>query len=114
MAARRTLQRALILQVLLQAPHASWYGLEVIRDSGLRSGTVYPALAALERDGLLQSSWEDCDPSAERRPRRRLYCLVADRVTEAAGYAAAFETVLSPKRPRAGTPSLGAPRGATA
>lgn len=37
-------------------------------------GTLYKALARMERDGLLSSSWEDPDRAAdEGRPRRRLY-----------------------------------------
>lgn len=42
--------------------------------AGLRGhGTLYKALARLERDGLLTSRWEEIDASAEGRPRRRLY-----------------------------------------
>ena len=37
-------------------------------------GTLYKALARLERAGLLASEWEDPDIAAEEgRPRRRLY-----------------------------------------
>jgi PadR family transcriptional regulator len=37
-------------------------------------GTLYKALARLERAGLLESSWEDPDVgAAEGRPRRRFY-----------------------------------------
>lgn len=37
-------------------------------------GTLYKALARLERAGLLSSSWEDPDIAAsEGRPRRRFY-----------------------------------------
>ena len=37
-------------------------------------GTLYKALARMERDGLLASSWEDPNRAArEGRPRRRLY-----------------------------------------
>lgn len=42
-------------------------------------GTLYKALARLERAGLLESRWEDAHlAAAEGRPRRRLY-----RVTSA-------------------------------
>lgn len=43
----------------------------------LGHGTLYKALARLERDGLLTSRWEEVDASAEGRPRRRLYCVTA-------------------------------------
>ena len=39
----------------------------------LGHGTIYKALARLERDGLLESRWEDIDPVRAGRPRRRLY-----------------------------------------
>lgn len=39
----------------------------------LGHGTLYKALARLERDGLLESRWEEVDAAAEGRPRRRLY-----------------------------------------
>ena len=41
------------------------YGFDIIDHTGLPSGTVYPALSRLERDGYVKSSWED-----ERRAYR--------------------------------------------
>jgi DNA-binding PadR family transcriptional regulator len=50
------------------------YGFEIMEAAGLPGGTVYPALAALERDGLVSSSWEDPSVAqAEKRPPRRYY-----------------------------------------
>jgi DNA-binding PadR family transcriptional regulator len=50
------------------------YGFDVIDRTGLPSGTVYPALASLERRGLVKSRWEaDATARAEARPRRRYY-----------------------------------------
>jgi DNA-binding PadR family transcriptional regulator len=44
--------------------------------TGLPSGTVYPALRRLERDGLIKSEWErDKDAHAEQRPARKNYTL---------------------------------------
>jgi DNA-binding PadR family transcriptional regulator len=42
-------------------------------DRLLGHGTLYKALARLERDGLLESDWEDVDAAEAGRPRRRLY-----------------------------------------
>jgi DNA-binding PadR family transcriptional regulator len=42
-------------------------------DHLLGFGTLYKALARLERDGLLSSEWEVVDPVTAGRPRRRLY-----------------------------------------
>lgn len=41
----------------------------------LRSGTIYPLLARLERAEWLESKWEEIDPAEVGRPRRRLYRL---------------------------------------
>ena len=55
------------------------YGFHVIDATGLPSGTVYPVLSRLERDGLVKSTWEDeRGAHAEGRPARRYY-----RVTSA-------------------------------
>ena len=51
------------------------YGYEVMRATGLPSGVVYPILRRLEGAGRLVSWWEDVDPVAVGRPRRRVYRL---------------------------------------
>jgi PadR family transcriptional regulator PadR len=52
------------------------YGFDVIDVTGLPSGTVYPALARLERDGLVRSSWESLEVAhREKRPPRRYYAV---------------------------------------
>ncbi len=54
------------------------YGFDVIDATGLPSGTVYPALSRLERDGLVRSTWEsETAAHAEGRPARRNYRLTA-------------------------------------
>ncbi len=54
------------------------YGFDIIDHTGLPSGTVYPALGRLERDGLVRSSWEDDEQAhAEGRPARRYYRITA-------------------------------------
>jgi PadR family transcriptional regulator len=55
------------------------YGFSVMEATGLPSGTVYPALRRLERDGLIRSQWEkESIAAAEQRPARKYY-----RVTRA-------------------------------
>lgn len=62
------------LQVLRAVADGHTYGFDVIDRTGLPSGTVYPALASLERRGLVRSRWESRDEAeAEGRPRRRYY-----------------------------------------
>jgi PadR family transcriptional regulator, regulatory protein PadR len=57
------------------------YGFDVIDATGLPSGTVYPALTRLERDGYLRSDWEDAETAhADKRPPRRYYRMTAPGV----------------------------------
>ena len=54
------------------------YGFDVIDRTGLPSGTVYPALSRLERDGYVRSAWEDEQRAfREGRPARRYYRITA-------------------------------------
>ena len=52
-------------------------GIEILRSTGLASGTLYPILFRLEEAGWLESQWEDVAPSQIGRPRRRLYRITA-------------------------------------
>jgi DNA-binding PadR family transcriptional regulator len=50
------------------------FGFDVMEMTGLPSGTVYPALRRLERDGLVTSHWEPEQESTRNgRPARRYY-----------------------------------------
>lgn len=54
------------------------HGFDVIDATGLASGTVYPLLRRLEREGLVSAAWEDAAiAQAEQRPPRRYYELTA-------------------------------------
>ena len=63
--------------LILQTIHAgSIYGFSVMELTGLPSGTVYPALRRLERDGLIRSRWEsESAAESEQRPARKYYKL---------------------------------------
>jgi PadR family transcriptional regulator, regulatory protein PadR len=64
-----------LLRFLLQDLRQGRSGAEIVRATGVGSGTLYPSLARLERAGWLKGEWEAIDPSAEGRPRRRFYTL---------------------------------------
>jgi PadR family transcriptional regulator PadR len=50
------------------------FGFDIMETTGLPSGTVYPALRRLERDGLAASKWEaESTATADQRPARRYY-----------------------------------------
>jgi len=72
---RLTAQTLAVLSTILSDPEGDWYGLELSKRSGLKPGTIYPILDRLLKAGWLERRWEDIDPVAEGRPRRRLYRL---------------------------------------
>jgi PadR family transcriptional regulator, regulatory protein PadR len=94
---RMTIPTQLVLHALLLDPSQELYGLEICRAAGLPSGTIHPILARLERIGWLESRWEDIDPNAEGRPRRRYYRLTALGVEHA-------RRALAGRSPAAGLP----------
>lgn len=70
-----TLPTATVLHSVAGGHH---YGFDVMDATGLASGTVYPILRRLERDGLLKARWEDArEARAEQRPPRRYYEITA-------------------------------------
>ena len=66
-----TYPTALVLQALSKGFH---FGFDIMDATGLPSGTVYPILRRLDRQGLLTSTWEAADRAHdEQRPPRRYY-----------------------------------------
>lgn len=81
----------------LEADPAAWrHGYLLAKQTGLRSGTLYPILIRLAERGLVEACWEDGQPAG--RPRRHLYRLSSDGLA-AARAALAEQAPL--KRPRA-------------
>jgi PadR family transcriptional regulator PadR len=69
------------VSVLQAVANGFEYGFEIIDTTGLPSGTVYPALSRLERDGYVRSAWEDADRAhRDGRPARRYYRITAPGV----------------------------------
>jgi PadR family transcriptional regulator PadR len=80
-----TLPTLKVLKALLADPLGEHYGLQLAREAGLKSGTIYPILVRLEGYGWVESAWEEIDPVvAGRRPRRyyRLSTLGAERARQ--------------------------------
>ena len=58
------------------------YGFDLMEETGLSSGTVYPALDRLEARGLARSSWEDAEVArSEKRPPRKYFEITGDGKT---------------------------------
>lgn len=88
-----------VVAVLQTVAAGTVYGFEIIDRTGLPSGTVYPALARLERDGHVRSSWEDqASAFAEGRPARRHYRITAAGSRALAAALAEYRALL-PLRP---------------
>jgi len=83
MGIRMTLPTKVVLLALSHAQHPM-YGLQLVSECGLRSGSIHPILARLEQTGLVRSWWEVIDQSAEGRRRRRFYELTPEGMREAA------------------------------
>lgn len=55
------------------------YGFDIMEETGLASGTIYPALEKLERLGYATSRWEDPEiAQRDKRPPRRYYEITDD------------------------------------
>jgi DNA-binding PadR family transcriptional regulator len=54
-----------------------------MEETGLSSGTIYPALERLERMGWIRSKWEDAEIARrEKRPPRRNYRITPEGARE--------------------------------
>lgn len=65
-----------VLTALCSRPRTWRHGYDLARETGLKSGTLYPILIRLADRGLLESCWEDEQPAG--RPRRHLYRLTSE------------------------------------
>ena len=64
------------VMILHALARGAGYGFDIIEETGLTSGTVYPTLDRLERAGLARSSWEDAAVAhREKRPPRRYFAI---------------------------------------
>jgi PadR family transcriptional regulator, regulatory protein PadR len=86
---------------------AERYGLDLMRETGLASGTLYPILVRLEHAGWVDAHWEDIDPVVEGRPSRRYYRLTAKGATEGRHELALLRQQLNPATGAVGRPALG-------
>jgi DNA-binding PadR family transcriptional regulator len=67
-----------VLESLLHEPEEPHYGYELMRATGVKSGSLYPILEQFERVGWLASRWEAIDERQVGRPPRRWYRLTVD------------------------------------
>ena len=84
-----------VVSALLAEPGVERYGMQLMQETGLASGTLYPILVRLERAGWVAARWEDVDPAAAGRPGRRYYRLTHDGVAVARREIAAMHRQLT-------------------
>lgn len=74
---RRALSRTAleVLSAFYESPADAKYGLQLIKATGIKAGTLYPLLQRFEDDGWIEANWEDADPRSTGRPRRRYYTM---------------------------------------
>ncbi|RKN15793.1 PadR family transcriptional regulator [Micromonospora musae] len=108
---RLTLPVVKVLSALLAEPDAERYGLDLMKLTGLPSGTVYPVLHRLQRAHWVEADWETIDPATEGRPARRYYRLTAEGATAARQALAELHALNRDARPARGNAE---PRGAAA
>jgi PadR family transcriptional regulator PadR len=95
-------QTIAVLAALAEQPSSWRHGYDLARETGLKSGTLYPILVRLADRELVEACWEEAQP--EGRPRRHLYRL------SAAGLAAAAEVRADQPAPAAAAERPAGPR----
>jgi PadR family transcriptional regulator, regulatory protein PadR len=74
-------QTLAVLAELCATPSQWRHGYGIARDTGLKSGTLYPVLMRLADRGLVEARWED--EQSPGRPRRHLYRLTPEGLATA-------------------------------
>lgn len=64
-----------VLEAFLEAPKDWKHGYDISRNTGLKSGTLYPILMRLAENRLLETRWETAEIG---RPPRHIYRLTPD------------------------------------
>ena len=64
-----------VLDAFLEKPQDWRYGYDISRDTGLKSGTLYPILIRLAEHKLLETSWEATEAG---KPPRHMYRLTRE------------------------------------
>ncbi len=71
---RKSTQTVTVLGEFLSAPREWKYGYDMSRNTGLKSGTLYPILMRLAERELLETRWE---ASEAGKPPRHMYRLTS-------------------------------------
>jgi PadR family transcriptional regulator PadR len=70
---RRTYTLIQVALALMEDPTGRYWGYELSRQAGVRSGVLYPILHRMLDEGWLEDGWEDPAQLGGKRPPRRYY-----------------------------------------
>jgi PadR family transcriptional regulator, regulatory protein PadR len=91
--------QTLAVLAALAARPATWrHGYDLARETGLRSGTLYPILVRLADRSIVEACWEEGQPAG--RPRRHLYRLTSEGLAAATAALAAAPAAAPQRVPR--------------
>jgi len=77
---RRPSKQMLLLLEVLSARSQQWrHGYDLMKETGLLSGTLYPLLMRMTEQGLVEAEWRE--PEQLGRPARHVYRLTAAGIT---------------------------------
>jgi DNA-binding PadR family transcriptional regulator len=89
-----------VLERFAERPTAWHYGYEISRETGLKSGTLYPILMRLAKYGLLETKWITTEKGV---PPRHTYRLTAKGVEVLRELPGGVRPRLRARRPALGT-----------
>lgn len=72
-APRHTAKTVLVLGIIAEHSGRGISGSEIMKLTGLWSGTAYPILLRIADAGWVTAAWEEGDPSELGRPLKRVY-----------------------------------------
>ena len=78
-----SLQTLKVFAAMLEDQSGQHFGYELMKQTKLMSGTIYPILARLENEGILESDIEEIDPVVAGRRARTYYRLTGHGVKAA-------------------------------
>lgn len=88
---RRPSKQMLSLLVVLIEEASVWrHGYDLMKDTGLSSGTLYPLLMRMTEQGLVEAEWRE--PVQRGRPARHAYRLTANGIALARSIAPEVHT----------------------
>ena len=88
-----------VLESFVESPTAWRYGYELSRETGLKSGTLYPILMRLAKFSLLETKWVTTEDGV---PPRHTYRLTPNGVKLVRATFAGSRTTLKVRRPAFG------------